>query len=120
MPVLRRLNLETITTADGRERIARQQSGFQGGRRAVHHKCLALAFIEAKFPKLVGVECALIREVVNRKERARSRVIRIMMAARTKLCGGKTAGPVVEMNDVRRRAQTLEERERRATEKGET
>src|SRR5437588_7282307 len=43
-----------------------------------------------------------------------------MMAARAKLCGGKTAGPVVEMDDVRRRAQTLEERERRATEKGET
>src|SRR5437763_5473018 len=42
-----------------------------------------------------------------------------MIAARAKFCRSETAGPVVKMNDVRRRAQTLEERERRATEKGE-
>src|SRR5947209_7645039 len=42
------------------------------------------------------------------------------MTTRGKFCRSETAGPVVEMDDVGRRTQTLEEREGRATEKGET
>src|SRR5437660_1607146 len=57
---------------------------------------------------------------MNGKERARSRVKRVVLSARTKPCGGESSGPVIKVNDVGRRTQTLEERERRATEEGET
>jgi len=57
---------------------------------------------------------------MNRKERARSGVKRIVGAARAKLCGGETAGPVVDVNDIGRRTQSFEKRQSRATEESES
>ena len=117
--VLVRLNLLRVARADGRERVGRHQASLQGGGRAVHHEGVALLEAETQNPQVAGVERALVGEVVNRKERPRPRVERVVAAALCQFRGGEAAGPVVDVNHVGRRAEPPQERQRGAAEEGE-
>src|SRR5205085_9508982 len=81
--LLRRLNLITVTPADGRERIAQHQTGLQSRRCALKQKSIMhLAISEAESRERRLVKRALIGEIVNGKERARARVVAIKTATR--------------------------------------
>ena len=88
---------------------------------AVKGESVSLCFrAKAEFPELVRTECALVSHVMNRKNRPRIAPVRVPAALRGQLDGRKTAMPVVQMDDVRRRADMPEQDERGVVEKGKT
>ena len=100
--MFRCLYLLGITVAYGGKGVGSDESGFQGGGRAF---CSMKSSFSGDSPKpshhkIARIKRALIRQIVNRKERLDSAKEFIVTAARAQFHHRKSAGPVVAVNDV--------------------
>src|SRR5207248_3144725 len=96
------------------------QPGFERRRNAVRHEDVRLVAVAVAYaPEVCGVEQSLIREVVNREERACVRQKPAPHAPGPEPSDGEAARPVVAVQNIGRLAETTEQREGRAAEEGE-
>src|SRR5258705_7431716 len=99
--VFRCLDLLGITTADGGKRVGSDESRFQGGGRTFDHEIVFVGRIaKAQPPEIGRIKRTLIRQIVNRKECLDTAKEFVVTAPRAKFHHGKSAGPVVAMNDI--------------------
>src|SRR4030095_6126534 len=100
-PVFRCLDLLGITMADGGQGVGSDESRFQGGGHAFEDEIVFVGRLaKTQPPEIARIKRALIRQIVNRKERLDSAKEFVVTAARAKFHHGKSAGPVVAMNDI--------------------